>query len=77
MEAESLHPSAKPPKGQRRDVILWDFGGQDEYQLVHQIFLHDATLALVLIDPTRGTVAMEEARAWNKRLENILRMHRQ
>ncbi len=72
MEAEDLHAAAKPPEGQRRDVVLWDFGGQDEYQLVHQMFLHDTTLALVLIDPTRGRTAMEEARDWNKRLEKHL-----
>ncbi len=28
MEAEKLHSAAKPPQGQRRDVVLWDFGGQ-------------------------------------------------
>ena len=72
MEAEELHPAAKPPEGQRRDVVLWDFGGQDEYRLVHQMFLHDTTLALVLIDPTRGRAAMDEARDWNKRLEKHL-----
>jgi len=72
MEAEDLHRSAKPPQGQRRDVVLWDFGGQDEHQLVHQMFLHDTTLALVLIDPTRGRAAMDEARDWNKRLEKHL-----
>jgi small GTP-binding protein len=72
MEAEKLHPASKPPEGQRRDVVLWDFGGQDEYQLVHQMFLHDTTLALVLIDPTRGRAALDEARDWNKRLEKHL-----
>jgi len=76
MEAEELHPSAKPPEGQRRDVVLWDFGGQDEYQLVHQIFLHDTTLALVLIDPTRGDVEFNRAREWNKRLEKQLGQRR-
>ena len=39
---------------------------------VHQMFLHDTTLALVLIDPTRGRAAMDEARDWNKRLEKHL-----
>jgi len=72
MEAKKLYPAAAPPKGQRRDVVLWDFGGQDEYQLVHQMFLHDTTLALVLIDPTRGGAALDEARDWNKRLEKHL-----
>jgi GTPase SAR1 family protein/predicted phosphodiesterase/uncharacterized Zn-finger protein len=69
MEAERLHRSAKPPEGRRRDVVLWDFGGQDEYQLVHQMFLHDTTLAMVVIDPTRGKAALDEARDWTRRLE--------
>jgi small GTP-binding protein len=72
MKAEDLHGSAKPPDGQRRDVVLWDFGGQDEYQLVHQMFLHDTTLALILIDPTRGRDALDEARDWNRRLQKHL-----
>ena len=53
-------------------MVLWDFGGQDEYHLVHQMFLHDTTLALLLIDPTRGRTALDEARDWNKRLEKHL-----
>jgi small GTP-binding protein len=72
LDAEKLHPSAKPPPDQRRDVVLWDMGGQDEYRLVHQLFLHDTTLALVLIDPTRGRVAHDEARDWNRRLAKQL-----
>jgi small GTP-binding protein len=50
----------------RREVVLWDMGGQEEYRLVHQLFLNDMTMALVFIDPTRGTKALEEAREWNK-----------
>ncbi|MCP4696092.1 MAG: GTP-binding protein, partial [Gammaproteobacteria bacterium] len=72
MDVERLHVSAKPPPGQRREVVLWDLGGQDEYRLVHQLFLHDTTLVLVLIDPTRGRAAFDEARDWNKRLEKHL-----
>ena len=68
MDAEKLHPLARPPADQRRDIVLWDMGGQDEYRLVHQLFLYDTTLALILIDPTRGRVAHHEAREWNKRL---------
>jgi small GTP-binding protein len=73
MDPERLSPAAAPPMGQRRDVVLWDMGGQDEYQLVHQLFLHDTTVALVLLDPTRGRTAFEEVEAWNKRLEKQLR----
>ena len=69
MKAEQLHPSAKPHSGFQREVILWDMGGQPEYQLIHQLFLNDTTVALILIDPTRGQTAINEARAWNKQIE--------
>jgi WD40 repeat protein/GTPase SAR1 family protein len=68
--AEAFHPTAAPPAGESREVFLWDFGGQEEYQLVHQMFLHDTTLALVLIDPTRSGAERDKARAWNLRLAN-------
>lgn len=72
MEPEQLSPRAVAPEGQRRDVVLWDLGGQEEYRLVHQLFLHDTTLALVLVDPTRGQTAFEEVEAWTKRLDKQL-----
>ncbi len=73
LEPERLSPRAKAPVGERRDVVLWDMGGQDEYRLIHQLFLHDTTLALVLFDPTRGAPAFKEVETWNKALENQLR----
>lgn len=66
---EKLDANAVVPDGQRREVVLWDMGGQDEYRLVHQLFLHGTTVALVLIDPTRGRVAFDEAESWTKALE--------
>lgn len=72
MKPEQLSSNAIIPEGQRRDIVLWDLGGQDEYRLVHQLFLHDTTLALILLDPTRGRTAFEEVEAWNKRLEKQL-----
>ena len=73
MTPEQLHPSAVPPEGERRDIVLWDLGGQDEYQLVHQLFLAETTLALVLIDPTRGRKAFEDSEAWITRLDKQLK----
>jgi small GTP-binding protein len=70
---EQLCATAKPPGGQRRDVVLWDMGGQEEYRLVHQLFLHDTAVALVLLDPTRGVTAFKEVETWNKYLEKQLR----
>jgi small GTP-binding protein len=72
MQPEQLSPRAVAPAGQRRDVVLWDLGGQEEYRLVHQLFLHDTTLALVLLDPRRGQTAFDEVEAWNKRLDKQL-----
>ena len=72
MTPEQLGPDAAAPPGQRRDVVLWDMGGQDEYRLVHQLFLHDTTLALIPLDPTRGRTAFEEVEGWSKRLDKQL-----
>ena len=66
---EKFHPDGAAPEGQSREVFLWDLGGQDEYQLVNQLFLHDSTVGLVLFDGTRGAVGMESAKAWNDRLQ--------
>lgn len=64
--AEQFRQPASLLAGERREIVLWDMGGQDEYRLVHQLFLHDTTMALIFIDPTRGRAAMNEARGWNK-----------
>jgi small GTP-binding protein len=72
LRPEQLDPHAITPPGETRDVTLWDLGGQDEYRLVHRLFLHDTTLALVLFDPTRGRTAFEEVEGWNLRLEKQL-----
>jgi GTPase SAR1 family protein len=65
--------AAAASKNQRRDIVLWDMGGQEEYRLIHQLFLHDTTVALVLLDPTRGATAIKEVETWNKSLEKQLR----
>lgn len=72
IKPEQLSFDAAAPEGEKRDVVLWDMGGQVEYRLVHQLFLHDTTLALILLDPTRGRTAFEEVEAWSKRLEKQL-----
>jgi small GTP-binding protein len=72
MRPEQLDASANVRSGEKRDILLWDMGGQDEYRLIHQLFLHDTTLALILLDPTRGRIAFEEVEGWNLRLEKQL-----
>jgi small GTP-binding protein len=72
LDPEQLSPAAQIPEDEYRDIILWDLGGQDEYRLIHQMFLHDTTVALLLFDPTRGRTAFEEVEGWNRRLEKQL-----
>jgi len=69
---EQLDVEEAAPPGEKRDIILWDMGGQDEYRLVHQLFFHDTTLALLLLDPTRGRTAFEEVEGWNLLLKKQL-----
>ncbi len=68
--ADGLDDSTETPHpGTSRELFLWDLGGQPEYQLVHQLFLHDTTAALVLLDTTRGHANYNAAEDWIRRLD--------
>lgn len=69
---EKLDNKTSVPAGEQRDIVLWDLGGQAEYRLVHQLFLHDTTLALMLLDPTRDS-HFHDVDQWNLRLQKQLR----
>jgi small GTP-binding protein len=73
LSPDRLCGDSKAPAGQRRDIVLWDMGGQEEYRLIHQLFLHDTSVALLLLDPTRGATAFKEVETWNKYLVKQLR----
>lgn len=66
---ERLDPSAEAPRGERREIVLWDMGGQSEYRLIHQLFLRDTAVALMLLEPRRGQAALDEIEGWCKRFE--------
>ncbi|MEM9544508.1 MAG: DUF4365 domain-containing protein [Bacteroidota bacterium] len=36
-----------------REVWLWDFAGQPDYRLIHQLYMEETSLALLVIDPQR------------------------
>ena len=40
-------------KGIEREVWLWDFAGQPDYRLIHQLYMDETALALLVIDPQR------------------------
>jgi 3',5'-cyclic AMP phosphodiesterase CpdA len=65
---ERLDPEAEIPDGERREVVFWDMGGQQEYRLLHHAFLHDTLLALMVMEPRRGEVALRELDVWDRQL---------
>ena len=36
-----------------REVWLWDFAGQPDYRLIHQLYMEETSLALLVIDPQK------------------------
>lgn len=65
---ERIHPNMAAPDDETRELVIWDLGGQQEYQLVHQLFLQDTHLALLLLDPTRDS-EFDHIDAWCLRLK--------
>lgn len=55
-----------------REVMLWDFAGQDEYRLVHQLFLNETNVALMLYDPTKSQDTFFGIDYWEKALRNAV-----
>jgi small GTP-binding protein len=54
-----------------REVFLWDLAGQDDYRLIHQLYLEETALALLLINPQRDD-PFAEAVDWLKALDATL-----
>lgn len=48
----------------RLDVWLWDFAGQPDYRLVHQLYMDEADLALLVFDP-QSYNPFESIEYWN------------
>jgi small GTP-binding protein len=54
--------------GTQCEAVLWDLAGQDDYRLIHALFLDDADLALVLFDPARSDDPLSGVEFWLKQL---------
>ena len=35
----------------KKEILLWDLAGQDDYRLIHQLFIDETALALILFNP--------------------------
>jgi small GTP-binding protein len=54
--AWATHLKLSPATGSTgvdREVWLWDFAGQEDYRLVHQLFMQEASVAVLLFDPQK------------------------
>ncbi len=54
-----------------REALLWDLAGQDDYRLVHQLYLEETALALLLINPQKND-PFAEAGDWLKALRSAV-----
>jgi small GTP-binding protein len=58
-----------PPEATlQREALLWDLAGQEDYRLIHRLFLEETALALLLINPQKDN-PFAEAGDWLKTLE--------
>jgi WD40 repeat protein/DNA-directed RNA polymerase subunit RPC12/RpoP len=51
-----------------REALLWDLAGQEDYRLIHRLFLDETALALLLLNPQKDD-PFAEADDWLKALD--------
>ncbi len=51
-----------------REALLWDLAGQEDYRLIHTLFLQETALALLLVNP-QSTDPFRETGDWLKMLK--------
>jgi small GTP-binding protein len=54
-----------------RETLLWDLAGQPEYQLVHQLFLDDSAVGVVVFDPTNPEAPFQTVQHWERALRRL------
>lgn len=69
---DSFRPT-KPqiPELHDREALLWDLAGQEDYRLIHQLFLEETALALLLVNPQKED-PFAESEHWLKALQTAV-----
>lgn len=67
MNVSRLDLPPKPDDTLEREALLWDLAGQEDYRLIHQLYLEETALALLLINPQKDD-PFAEAGDWLKAL---------
>lgn len=55
-----------------RETLLWDLAGQTDYQVVHQLFLDETALAVVLFDSSHPENPFQGVGYWVKALKRAM-----
>lgn len=55
-----------------REVWLWDFAGQPDYRLIHQLYMDETALAVMVIDPQKEN-PFEPLAHWKKALSHAVK----
>lgn len=65
--------STKRPGGGEvtREILLWDLAGQSDYRIVHQLFLDETALAIVLCEPTHPESPFSGVGYWESALRRV------
>ncbi|MCK4765292.1 MAG: DUF4365 domain-containing protein [Candidatus Aminicenantes bacterium] len=71
MQVWQLELPMKKEAGLEREALLWDLAGQEDYRLIHQLFLEETALALVLFNPQKDD-PFAEVVDWLKTLDTAV-----
>lgn len=61
---DSQEMSLDGQRKETRETLLWDLAGQPGYQLIHQLYLNEVTVALVVFDTRSETDPFAGVRHW-------------
>ncbi len=54
-----------------RETLLWDLAGQVDYQLIHQLYLDQTALGIVMFDPVHPENPFTGVELWEKTLKRV------
>jgi WD40 repeat protein len=71
MNVWRLNLPLQPDATMEREALLWDLAGQEDYRLIHQLYLDETALALLLVNPQKDD-PFAEAGDWLKALHTAV-----
>ena len=66
------YPKETNQYGVEREVWLWDFAGQPDYRLIHQLYMDETALGALVFDPQDDN-PFEAIGHWERALQAVAR----